>query len=371
MRELTGHWHTVAAALTAMGESLGNRDSNLTERIAQMDAMLGSMIEGVIATDAEGRVLLANEAACDMLSRPSRELVGHRLMDTVRYTSLRTAVEEAQLTRTARTTEVETFAGPRRLLLASVTALSAPSRGGLAVVMHDITEVRKMETMRRDFVANVSHELKTPLAVIKACAETLLMGALHDDHVNTGFVEQIETQADSLDQQVQRLLDLSQAQSGAAEIEIQPVDINGACRQVVDAFLAEAEKRNVELVVEASGELLVDSDEDVVHAILNNLISNALRYTPAGGRVNVGTSRTSQQVVIEVRDTGIGIAPENQERVFERFFRVDKSRSRDQGGTGLGLAIVKHGAQSLGGSIELKSQIGKGSTFRLVLPDNR
>ncbi len=365
---LSRHGQTIIRAMAQTATATEARDRGLAERISQMEAMLAGMIEGVVVTDFDGCVLLANEAAANMFSRPRTELIGRRLLDMVRNSSLRAAVEEVLLTRTSHTTELETFAKPRRLIVANVTALNAPSRGGLAIVLHDVTEVRKLETMRRDFVANVSHELKTPLAVIKACAETLLMGALHDQQANTGFVQQIENQAEMLDQQVQRLLELSQAQSGQAAIDIQPVDLNAACRQIVNSFLADAERRQVTLVAETPGVLIAKTDEDAVHTVLNNLVSNALRYTPVSGNVVVRTRMEPGHAIIEVVDTGIGIAADDQERVFERFYRVDKARSRDQGGTGLGLAIVKHRMQALGGSVELDSQVGKGSTFRVLFP---
>lgn len=367
-RFLSQSGELIARALGEAGDETESRIRILDERISQMESMLAGMIEGVVVTDADGRVVFANEAACAMVSRSREELIGYRLLDQVRYLSLRTAVEESQLTRTTRTTELETINNPRRLIVANVSPINAPSRGGLAIVLHDVTEVRKLETMRRDFVANVSHELKTPLSVIKACAETLLMGALHDDQANTGFVQQIEDQAEMLDQQVQRLLELSQAQSGQAIIDIQPVDLAGACRQVVESFHAEAEKRQLTLVADTPDSFVVDTDEDAVHTVLNNLVSNALRYTPIGGSVVVRTRKKPGQAIIEVADTGIGIAADARERVFERFFRVDKARSRDQGGTGLGLAIVKHRMQALGGSVELESQVGKGSTFRVRFP---
>ncbi len=360
---------SLVAAMRQMASGLASRQHRLQESLAQMNAVLGSMIEGVIATGADGRILLANDAAIEMLSRTRDELIGHRLLDSARFTELRTAIEDAQRTREPQKTEFETIVPPRRQLQVSVTALPEPSSGGLTIVLQDVTDLRKMETMRRDFVANVSHELKTPLASIKACAETLRLGALYDNQANTGFVQQIEAQAELLEQQVQGLLQLSEVQAGELTLQRVPVDINNVCRCVIGQFDSEAVRRSVQLSLQAvDGPLVITTDEDAIHTIVRNLVSNALRYTRPAGSVVVRTGRESAQVIVEVVDTGIGIAADEQERVFERFYRVDEARSREQGGSGLGLAIVKHLARALGGSVTLSSRIGKGSQFRVSLP---
>ncbi len=356
-------------AVRQMSQDLEARQQKLQEHLAQMNAVLGSMIEGVIGTDTDGRILMANEAATEMLGRPLDELVGHRILDTVRFTELRSAIEIARRTRAPQTIELETTTAPRRRILASVNALTDPVSAGLAIVLHDVTELRKMETMRRDFVANVSHELKTPLASIRASAETLRLGALYDNQSNAGFVEQIETQAKRLEQQVQGLLELSEIQAGELPLDFATVNVNQVCRNIVGQFEAEASRNSVELFLELADEpLILNTDEDSVQTIVRNLTSNALRYTRPGGRVTVRTRQLPRQVMIEVADTGIGIPGEQRERVFERFYRVDDARSRERGGSGLGLAIVKHLAEALGGQVQLESRVGKGSQFRVLLP---
>jgi two-component system phosphate regulon sensor histidine kinase PhoR len=223
--------------------------------------------------------------------------------------------------------------------------------------------------MRRDFVANVSHELKTPLASIKAYAETLRLGAIHDDQKNIQFLDQIETQAELLNRQIQDLLEIARIESGSAAFKIETVELNTLCERSVKHLLPQALQRDVKLVFNSENETLnADAEANGVVTILNNLISNAIHYTPAGGQVTVKTRLAGEFSIIEVIDTGIGISQEHQTRVFERFYRVDKARSRDLGGTGLGLSIVKHLTQSMGGQVELESQIGKGSTFRVCLP---
>lgn len=367
-REGSPETREIETSLDAMLKSLRERHLGQSSRLDQMDAVLSGMIEGVLATDAAGTVVLANQAACRMLSLRESELVGHGLLGTVRYPALRQALEESVGSFVPRAVEITTIEHPPRHILANVTVLGGAASGGLAVVLHDVTDLRKMETMRRDFVANVSHELKTPLAVIKACAETLALGALHDPEVNEEFVRQIENQADQLDRQVQQLMELSRVQSGQATPEFAAVDLSRMGEDVVRRFAAEAEKRKVTLSLDAAERLVLETDEDAVMSALNNLVGNALRHTPEGGSVTIIVRREDAFAILEIVDTGIGIAPEYHERVFERFFRVDRSRSKSEGGAGLGLAIVKHRIQGIGGKVELESRVGKGSRFRVRIP---
>ena len=236
-------------------------------------------------------------------------------------------------------------------------------------MLRDVTDLHALENMRRDFVANVSHELKTPLASIKAYAETLRLGAIHDKSKNLQFVGQIETQAELLNLQIQDLLEIARVESGSSAFNIEDIDINYLCRRSAEDLQAQADQRNVKLLLDVDQHPVIAKAEATgVTTILNNLISNAIHYTSAEGQVTVRTRLNGDRVLIEVTDTGIGISPEQQARVFERFYRVDKARSRDEGGTGLGLAIVKHLTQAFDGQLELESQIGKGSTFRVFLP---
>jgi two-component system phosphate regulon sensor histidine kinase PhoR len=365
-------WAALGVALAEMADAWSARERGLREAVARMNAILASLREGVLATGPDGRVTMANDAACEMLSKSRDELVGHGLLETVRYGALRTAIAEAQRMKTPRSIELETldFSGPRRWLQASVTVPAEPVAGGVAVVLHDLTGARRMERMRRDFVANVSHELKTPLAAIRACAETLRMGALHDESANMGFVEQIENQARTLSGSVQRLLELSQAQAGLTAMDLQRVDLYQSCVRAANDLMIETDQRGIRLEVEPAAEPVeARADLDAVRTILDNLLANAIRYTPEGGSITVAVRNEDRSsTILEVTDTGPGIAPEHQERIFERFYRVDRARSREHGGIGLGLAIVKHLAQTMGGSVELVSRLGHGCTFRVRLP---
>ena len=362
-------WGALAEAFSQMQRELRVRENQLLENNKRMQAVLSSMIEGVLGTSADGTVLTANRAACRMLSLSPKDLIGRNLLDLIRYPQLREAVDKARQTGSFSKSEFETLDRPRRIIKARVTVLPDQPNLGVSIVLHDVTELRALETMRRDFVANVSHELKTPLASIKAYAETLLLGAIGDSDKNVSFVQQIESQAELLNRQIQDLLELARVESGKRAVELQTVDVNQVCRECLGQLEAEAEHRGVELGSELeSGEVRALADSVGVSTIIRNLISNAVHYTPRGGQVTVRTRQEETSVLIEVVDTGIGIAADQQGRIFERFYRVDKARSRDQGGTGLGLAIVKHLVQSFRGSIHLTSQVGKGSRFRIRLP---
>jgi two-component system phosphate regulon sensor histidine kinase PhoR len=222
-------------------------------------------------------------------------------------------------------------------------------------------------------LSNVSHELKTPLASIKAYSETLLMGAIKDESKNVQFITQIELSADRLAQQIQDLLQLSRVESGSMVFEIGPVSLNVACRNCINRFQSTAMNSMIDLRFdEPAADVIAMADEEGVGTILDNLVSNAIRYTPENGSVTLSVNHQEDWAVVSISDTGIGIAPDKQQRVFERFYRVDKARSREAGGTGLGLSIVKHLVHAFGGNVELSSKLGRGSTFRILLkkPEN-
>ena len=341
----------------------------------RLQTVLSSMVEGVISVSPEGGVLIANHAACRMLDVEEAEFRGRKLLEVVRDPELAKAIEKTQSKHTFSKVEFETAHDlDRRTISARVSVLPQPEQNdqnppGFLAILNDITELRQLETMRRDFVANVSHELKTPLASIKAYAETLRLGAINDKQKNIKFVKEIEKQAEVLHQQILDLLQIARIESGKEVWDIEPVDINRQCEQVVARFSKLAEDSNLTIETNLSDEYpQARADVEGLATILNNLVTNSLNYTPAGGKITVSTHYRGNSAIAEIADTGIGIEAEHQTRIFERFYRVDKARSRDNGGTGLGLAIVKHLAQSFGGSVELESEIGKGTRIRIRLP---
>jgi two-component system phosphate regulon sensor histidine kinase PhoR len=254
---------------------------------------------------------------------------------------------------------------------------------GVVLVIHDTTALRRLESIRREFVANVSHELKTPLSSIKAYTETLRNGAIHDPETSQRFLGRIEEQTERLTRLIMDMLMLARIESDHQAFEIVSLDVTPVVQKCVDDYRSAAESKRIALLVEVEGAkppfdhaqdmqaaavCRVKADREGLREILDNLLDNAIKYTPEGGNVSVIWRSNGSMAQIAVRDSGIGIRPEDQERIFERFYRVDKARSRELGGTGLGLSIVKHLAQSMNGTVAVESEVGKGSVFTVKLP---
>lgn len=352
-----------------MQREIAGRVKQLEENSDRLVTVLGNMAEGVIALDAEANITLANEASRRLLDFVTGDAVGRPLIEVSRSRAVHEAAAAAM--RSDRVVEVEIdISGPNRREL-SLRAKRFPGEPspGVVIVLYDITELRRLENLRREFVANVSHELKTPLSSIKAYAETLRLGAINDSKHNLGFVERIEEQAERLHQLIMDMIHIARMESGSQAFEMVDVDMAEIVEISTDYYSELAEKKQIQLHIEAPAEkIIVRVDEDGLRTVFDNLIDNAIKYTPAGGQISLRWFAADGEAVFEVQDTGIGISPGDQLRVFERFFRVDKARSREVGGTGLGLSIVKHLAMAFGGQVGIDSQPGKGSTFRVKLP---
>ncbi len=363
-------WKSLADAFSVMQSELRQRETRLRENSQRLEAVLGSMVEGVLAVDPANRVLVVNQAASRLLGYPVNQLLNKPLLETVRLPELGQAIQRTLATELETQTEFDTLTTPRRTLEVRVAPMLDQKEFGATIVMHDVTDLRNLETMRRDFVANVSHELKTPLAAIKAYAETLRLGALDDQENNVAFVQQIEEQAEVLDAQIADLLKLAELESGKSTFDLTHVDLASVFQKCHQRFQVEADRRDLQILIEVpeQGCRLV-TDRSALRTILDNLVSNAIRYARPSGVVKLTAEAVDQGVCIQVSDNGIGISDEHRERIFERFYRVDKARSRDLGGTGLGLAIVKHTVNALGGRIRVQSKLGQGSTFIVTLPD--
>lgn len=361
----------IAAKLNRLGQELDHRITQLTASHERQATVLGGMIEGVIAVDRRERVLFANAAAGRLFDFRPTMVEGRRLLEVVRNHTLEEAVSAALATRQPQRLETTQEGGEKMSVAIQATPLSGDPCPGVVIVMHETTELRRLESLRRDFVANVSHELKTPLSSIKAYAETLRNGALNDPQASVTFVERIQEQAERLHHLILDMLSLARIESAQEVFEIVPVSV----QEAVDACLANyrpvADARRIELIAEPMQTgCFVRADKEGLREILDNLVDNAIKYTPEDGRVMIRWRATEdgKMASIEVEDTGIGIAPDALLRVFERFYRVDKARSRELGGTGLGLAIVKHLSQSFGGGVSATSEIGRGSRFTVELP---
>src|SRR5690606_32957697 len=249
------------------------------------------------------------------------------------------------------------------------TPLAGTPPAGVVLVLRDLTELKRLEGLRHQFVANVSHELKTPLSSIKAYTETLLNGAIDDTQYARHFLTRIDEQASRLHELILDLLTIARIESGQAALEIAPLALSGVVASCLRNYEERAKAGDISLDDQPrDSQLVVMADEESLGQILNNLVDNAIKYTPAGGTITVRCRAEENQAVIEVADTGVGIEPEHHGRLFERFYRVDKARSRELGGTGLGLSIVKHLCQAMQGSVAVESSLGQGTVFRVRLP---
>jgi len=365
--------------LAGLAETLNRMAAQLDEKIRtigrerrEQEAVLASMVEGVLAVDAQGRVLSLNQAAAAMLGADPDAAVGRPIQEVVRNADLE------RLLRAALDGEVP-VEGEMTLRLDSERVFQvrgAPLRDadgqkiGALVVLHDVTRLMRLERMRRDFVANVSHELKTPVTSIQGFVETLREGAVNDPAKASQFLEIVGRQAERLNALIEDLLGLSriERESEAQRIERQKTNL----RDVVEAAAAgcspKAKGRSVTVRTVAPDVLWADVDARMIEQAVGNLLDNAIKFSPPGSAVEVEAETDGKEIRIRVRDSGCGVAPEHLDRIFERFYRVDKGRSRDLGGTGLGLAIVKHILQAHGGRVSVQSAPGQGSTFTLHLP---
>jgi signal transduction histidine kinase len=358
-RRLQGLQANVAQAETAL---LEERRSSDEERRVQ-DLVLRSMEEGVLLLDATGRTVFANEVLARHLGRAPGDVDGLLPIE------LQRAAKRAGYTGAVTRAEAETGT-PSRWLRAS--ASPAGDDGSVLLVVRDVTESRRLEAVRRDFVANASHELKTPVASIQAAAETIRDAAAEDPPAVRRFAEQLERDAVRLSRIVTDLLDLSRLESGSDLQE--RVRVDEVAEEEVARFADEARAAGVELSIETDGVASVLGSGRDLALLIRNLVDNAISYTKPGGHVDVvvmgGRDETGSgdEVVVRVTDTGVGIPTRDLPRIFERFYRVDRARSRETGGTGLGLAIVKHVTENHGGTVSVRSELDRGSTFEVRLP---
>jgi two-component system phosphate regulon sensor histidine kinase PhoR len=317
------------------------------------------LTQGVIAVDGEHRIELLNDAARRMLGVSSSP-VGEPLIEFVRVPQVFALIESDE----AATAEVQLSGGARTL----IRVARRFGYEGRVLLLEDVTAMRRLETVRRDFVANVSHELRTPVAIIRANAETLLAGAKDDPAMAGKLIDGLHRNAERLARILADLLDLSRLDAGQYRLEPAAVPVGAAAEQALTAVEPNATRRGVQVEIAAPAELCVQADPKALDQILVNLIDNAVKYTRPEGQVRVEARRDGDGVRIEVRDDGPGIAAKHRERVFERFYRADPSRAREAGGTGLGLSIVKHLVESMDGEVGVEPNEPSGSIFWLRLP---
>jgi len=324
----------------------------------------------VAVVGSNQRLIFCNEAFCRALAIEGSSWEGRPMVEVIRQSDLLETLQRALAG--AESIRSELVVGTVRTSSFAVT--SAPVRsdgatGGAVIVLHDISELRRLERARRDFVANISHEFKTPLTAIQGFAETLQGGAIDDLEHRERFLEIIQKNAARLGRLTDDLLKLARIEAGKTPMEFQQVSIPDVIRPCLETARVHSDQKDLTLDSEYEPNLPpIQGDTNALQEILQNLLDNAIRYTPSGGTIKVKAVADGRQVCISVSDTGIGIPKADQQRIFERFYRVDAARSRELGGTGLGLSIAKHLVEAHQGHIEVESEVGRGSTFHIILP---
>ncbi len=356
--------------LSRLSSELRATLEKLKDEKEQREAILASMEEGVIVTDPKGNVTMANRKAEELFGK---ELLEKRVVEISRNPELHRIIEEGSKKGETVTGEITiTVPYPVSLSVTMTPLIRNTEKLGSVIVFHEITLLKKLETMRIDFVANVSHELKTPLTAIKGFAETLKEGAINDKENAARFVDIIKENADRLSRLVEDLLTLSNIELGKVSFDIRDVDVEEAARTVVSTLEPKAKGITLETDIEKGVRAL--SDKDRLAQILLNLVDNAIKFTEKGHITICAKAAQKQEgqphdlVEISVTDTGTGIPPKDIPRLGERFYRVDPARSRELGGTGLGLAIVKHLVVSMGGKLSIESEYGKGTRISFTMP---
>jgi two-component system phosphate regulon sensor histidine kinase PhoR len=355
-------------AFNTMVGRLASSRVALVRAQTRMEAILAGLSDGVVLTDARGNVLRLNEAAAEMFEVEEEASTGQPFVQVSRDYEINRLLQSALAApvHERRLAAIEHGLNRRTLLTTAHVIEDDAERLGL-VVLRDISELRRLETVRREFVSNVSHELRTPLTSIRALVETLEGGAIDDPDVANDFLGRIIGEVDRLTALVEDLLDLARLEAGRTPLRLATVDPDELIRRGVDRLRPQTDRAQLKLTVAIAEHLPpVEVDSSRVEQVLLNLVHNAIKFTPPGGSIDVQVSRDGDHLLVEVRDTGIGIAEAEQTRLFERFYKSDKARRSE--GTGLGLAIAKHIIQAHGGEISVRSEPGKGATFWFTLP---
>ena len=360
-----GSTEELASAFVRMSEAVRGTVRDLSGERNKLTAVLDTMADGIVVVEEDGRVSLMNQAAQLLLDLRTTEIQGTPLSEIARDHELLGLVSSSLQAREMRQAHLELLR-QRRL----VSAIAIPLGGdgaGVLLSLHDLTAFRQLETTRREFVSNVSHELRNPLASIRSMIETLSGGAIDDRRTAADFVSRIEQDVRRMDTLVSELLELSRLESGQVALDVRPLSLEPIAADTVASFHDRSSGVGVEVSVEIPADLpLVLGESEKVRQVLSNLMDNALKFTPPGGRITMSALPDHRNVIARVSNTGDGIAPEHLPHLFERFYKVD--RSRHDVGTGLGLAIVKHIVLAHGGEVDVESSLGEGATFTFTLP---
>lgn len=369
----------LADTLNETARRLDGTIQSLSGERHRSSAILRSMVEGVAVIDAGQKIVFSNRAFSEILNLDPAAIEGRPVIEVVRHSDLLELIRRALAGEEGLQNDIAlgivhprnfaVTAAPVQALETAAPAGSAGKPAGAVVVLHDVSELRRLERVRQDFVANVSHEFKTPLTAIQGFAETLLGGALEDPRSNRRFLEIIREHAVRLARLTDDLLKLARIEAGKLEVQFSAVRVLELVERCAEITLLQASRKQIVLEIDVPAELpAVRGDAVLLREVLQNLLDNAIQYTPEGGRIRVHAQAGEHEVILTVADTGIGIPLADQERIFERFYRVDAARSREAGGTGLGLSIAKHIVETHGGRLWVESEVGHGSAFSFSVP---
>ena len=365
-RNVVAETAELASAINHMAENLEHQVTQSYEERDTFGAVINNMADALLVTDSRGLVTLANPAAAQLFNWDTAAIIGKTFIEVVRDHDIADIYRRTKENHRLEVGQVETGPEPR-LLRVVATPIEEKGQSAVLVMVQDLTDIQRLQAVRREFVANISHELRTPLASIKATVEALQAGALENRPLAEDFLRRMNVEVDALTDMVQRLMELSRVETGQAQFALAPLDIKASVSEVAGRLESQITRRQLAFSGNiADGLPPVQADAAAVSEVLMNLLGNAIKFTPAGGRIEVSVLEDDDSLEVIVRDTGEGIAPNHLPHIFERFYKVDRSRSSE--GVGLGLALVKHLVQAQGGRVWAESSLGRGSTFHFTLP---
>ncbi|HDZ6954956.1 TPA: PAS domain-containing protein [Listeria monocytogenes] len=368
--KISGELQDLSISVNTLAESLETQMFEIKQNEQRLNAIVQNLVSGVMLINVDKQVIMTNRTMYQILGET--EITGKPFYEVIKSFALSQLIEATFETKTIQQKEIILYFPREMILDASVSPILGENGEitGIILLLHDITQIRHLENVRSEFVTNVSHELKTPVTALKGFAETLLDGAMYDEMLLKKFLTIIKEESDRLHRLIMDILALSRIEQNPVPENVELVEVDEVIEQSARTIFEMATEKNIQVIIpeKTIPSVTIETDRDKLQQILINLLSNAFNYTPVDGKVEVKLIEQEAEVIIEVTDNGIGIPAKDIDRVFERFYRVDKARSRHSGGTGLGLSIVKHLVENCGGRIEVESQEEVGSTFRVTLP---
>ncbi|EHD5882196.1 cell wall metabolism sensor histidine kinase WalK [Listeria monocytogenes] len=368
--KISGELQDLSISVNTLAESLETQMFEIKQNEQRLNAIVQNLVSGVMLINVDKQVIMTNRTMYQILGET--EITGKPFYEVIKSFALSQLIEGTFETKTIQQKEIILYFPREMILDASVSPILGENGEitGIILLLHDITQIRHLENVRSEFVTNVSHELKTPVTALKGFAETLLDGAMYDEMLLKKFLTIIKEESDRLHRLIMDILALSRIEQNPVPENVELVEVDEVIEQSARTIFEMATEKNIQVTIpeKTIPSVTIETDRDKLQQILINLLSNAINYTPVDGKVEVKLIEQEAEVIIEVTDNGIGIPAKDIDRVFERFYRVDKARSRHSGGTGLGLSIVKHLVENCGGRIEVESQEEVGSTFRVTLP---